>query len=170
MRQSCAIPLSLGSKQTQAVSEFGEEPFKACVDKIKDYIFAGDCMQVVPSQRMSMEFTDNPACPLPRPAHAQPFALPLLLRFRRFPHRRSSPEILVRRERDDVIVRPIAGTRLRGKTPAEDLANEQDLLSDAKEIAEHVMLIDLGRNDVGRISKTGEVKVTDKMVIEKYSM
>ncbi|MGN6893613.1 chorismate-binding protein, partial [Neisseria sp. P0015.S009] len=77
--------------------------------------------------------------------------------------------ILVRRERDDVIVRPIAGTRLRGKTPAEDLANEQDLLSDAKEIAEHVMLIDLGRNDVGRISKTGEVKVTDKMVIEKYS-
>ena len=68
-----------------------------------------------------------------------------------------------------VIVRPIAGTRLRGKTPAEDLANEQDLLSDAKEIAEHVMLIDLGRNDVGCISKTGEVKVTDKMVIEKYS-
>jgi len=154
LRQSCAIPLSLGSKHTEAVSEFGEEPFKACVDKIKDYIFAGDCMQVVPSQRMSMEFTE-------------PYLF--YYDFGDFHIVGSSPEILVRRERDDVIVRPIAGTRLRGKTPAEDLANEQDLLSDAKEIAEHVMLIDLGRNDVGRISKTGEVKVTDKMVIEKYS-
>ena len=81
----------------------------------------------------------------------------------------SSPEILVRRERDTLIVRPIAGTRLRGKTPAEDLANEHDLLHDAKEIAEHVMLIDLGRNDVGRVSQTGQVSVTDKMVIERYS-
>ena len=84
LRQSCAIPLSLGSKHTEAVSEFGEEPFKACVNKIKDYIFAGDCMQVVPSQRMSIH--RQPARPLPRPAHAQPFALPLLLRFRRFPY------------------------------------------------------------------------------------
>ena len=169
LRQSCAIPLSLGSKQTQAVSEFGEEPFKACVNKIKDYIFAGDCMQVVPSQRMSMEFTDNPLALYRALRTLNPSPYMFYYDFGDFHIVGSSPEILVRRERDDVIVRPIAGTRLRGKTPAEDLANEQDLLSDAKEIAEHVMLIDLGRNDVGRISKTGEVKVTDKMVIEKYS-
>jgi anthranilate synthase component 1 len=81
----------------------------------------------------------------------------------------ASPEILVRRERDNIIVRPIAGTRLRGQTADEDLAQEQDLLSDAKEIAEHVMLIDLGRNDVGRVSETGKVNVTEKMVVERYS-
>ena len=81
----------------------------------------------------------------------------------------SSPEILVRRERDKVVVRPIAGTRLRGATPEQDLANERDLLNDPKEIAEHTMLIDLGRNDVGRISQIGKVAVTDKMVVEKYS-
>jgi len=169
LRQSCAIPLSLDSKHTEAVSEFGEEPFKACVDKIKDYIFAGDCMQVVPSQRMSMEFTDSPLALYRALRTLNPSPYLFYYDFGDFHIVGSSPEILVRRERDDVIVRPIAGTRLRGKTPAEDLANEQDLLSDAKEIAEHVMLIDLGRNDVGRISKTGEVKVTDKMVIEKYS-
>lgn len=162
LRQSCAIPLSLGSKHTEAVSEFGEEPFKTCVDKIKDYIFAGDCMQVVPSQRMSMEFTDSPLALYRALRTLNPSPYLFYYDFGDFHIVGSSPEILVRRERDDVIVRPIAGTRLRGKTPAEDLANEQDLLSDAKEIAEHVMLIDLGRNDVGRISKTGEVKVTDK--------
>lgn len=169
LRQSCAIPLSLGSRRTEAVSEFGETPFKACVEKIKDYIFAGDCMQVVPSQRMSMEFTDSPLALYRALRTLNPSPYLFYYDFGDFHVVGSSPEILVRRERDNVIVRPIAGTRLRGKTPAEDAANEQDLLNDAKEIAEHVMLIDLGRNDVGRISRTGEVKVTDKMVIEKYS-
>lgn len=169
LRQSCAIPLSLGSKITQAHSEFGEEPFKACVRTVKDYIFAGDCMQVVPSQRMSMEYTDSPLSLYRALRTLNPSPYMFYYDFDDFHIVGSSPEILVRRERDNVIVRPIAGTRLRGKTAAEDLANEQDLLSDAKEIAEHVMLIDLGRNDVGRIAQTGEVKVTDKMVIEKYS-
>ena len=81
----------------------------------------------------------------------------------------ASPEILVRREHNRITVRPIAGTRLRGQTPAEDAALAAELLSDEKEIAEHVMLIDLGRNDVGRVSQTGQVAVTDKMVIERYS-
>jgi anthranilate synthase component 1 len=81
----------------------------------------------------------------------------------------SSPEILVRLEDDTVTVRPIAGTRRRGKTPEEDLALEKDLLADPKEIAEHLMLIDLGRNDAGRVAETGSVKVTDKMIIERYS-
>lgn len=169
LRQSSSIPLSLGSRATQAKSEFGEEPFKNCVAKIKDYIFAGDCMQVVPSQRMNMEYTDNPLSLYRALRTLNPSPYMFYYDFDDFHIVGSSPEILVRRERDNVIVRPIAGTRLRGQTPAEDLANEQDLLSDAKEIAEHVMLIDLGRNDVGRISETGEVKVTDKMVIEKYS-
>ncbi|QEY24675.1 anthranilate synthase component I [Neisseria animalis] len=169
LRQNCAIPLSLGSAHTEAASEFGEEPFKACVEKIKDYIFAGDCMQVVPSQRMSMTYTDSPLALYRALRTLNPSPYMFYYDFDDFHIVGSSPEILVRRERDNVIVRPIAGTRLRGKTPAEDLANEQDLLADAKEIAEHVMLIDLGRNDVGRISETGQVKVTDKMVIEKYS-
>ncbi|MCF7521338.1 anthranilate synthase component I [Neisseria sp. ZJ106] len=169
LRQSCAIPLSLGNSRTEAVSEFGEEPFKACVDKVKDYIFAGDCMQVVPSQRMSMPYHDSPLSLYRALRTLNPSPYMFYYDFDDFHIVGSSPEILVRREQDNVIVRPIAGTRLRGKTPAEDLANEQDLLNDAKEIAEHVMLIDLGRNDVGRISQTGEVKVTDKMVIEKYS-
>lgn len=169
LRQSSAIPLSLGSRRTEAASEFGAEPFKACVSKIKDYIFAGDCMQVVPSQRMSLEYTDSPLSLYRALRTLNPSPYMFYYDFNDFHIVGSSPEILVRRERDNVIVRPIAGTRLRGQTPAEDLANEQDLLSDAKEIAEHVMLIDLGRNDVGRISQTGQVKITDKMVVEKYS-
>ncbi len=169
LRQSCAIPLSLGSAATQPTSEFGEAPFKACVDKIKEYIFAGDCMQVVPSQRMTMPYTDSPLALYRALRTLNPSPYMFYYDFDDFHIVGSSPEILVRREKDNVVVRPIAGTRLRGKTPAEDSANEQDLLSDAKEIAEHVMLIDLGRNDVGRISQTGQVSVTDKMVVEKYS-
>lgn len=169
LRLSCAIPLSLGSAHTEAVSEFGQDPFKACVDQIKEYIFAGDCMQVVPSQRMTMPYTDSPLALYRALRTLNPSPYMFYYDFDDFHIVGSSPEILVRREKDNVVVRPIAGTRLRGKTPAEDLANEQDLLSDAKEIAEHVMLIDLGRNDVGRISQTGQVAVTDKMVVEKYS-
>ena len=169
LRQSCAIPLSLGSTKTEPTSEFGEEPFKSCVSKIKDYIFAGDCMQVVPSQRMSMPYHDSPLSLYRALRTLNPSPYMFYYHFDDFYIVGSSPEILVRRECDNVIVRPIAGTRLRGKTPAEDAANEQSLLNDAKEIAEHVMLIDLGRNDVGRIAETGQVRVTDKMVIEKYS-
>ncbi|WP_338809051.1 anthranilate synthase component I [Neisseria leonii] len=169
LRQNCAIPLSLGSSRTEAVSGFGEQAFRSCVAKIKDYIFAGDCMQVVASQRMSLPYRDSPLALYRALRTLNPSPYLFYYDFGDFHIVGSSPEILVRREQDNVIVRPIAGTRLRGKTPAEDTANEQDLLADAKEIAEHVMLIDLGRNDIGRISQTGQVKVTDKMVIEKYS-
>lgn len=170
LRQSCAIPLSLGNNITpNAVSEFGEENFKSCVNKIKEYIFAGDCMQVVPSQRMIMPYEDNPLSLYRALRTLNPSPYMFYYHFDDFHIVGSSPEILVRREQDNIIVRPIAGTRLRGKNPLEDLANEQDLLNDEKEIAEHVMLIDLGRNDVGSISQTGEVNVTEKMKIEKYS-
>ena len=169
LRQNCAIPLSLGSDKTEAASSFGQEPFKACVEKIKDYICSGDCMQVVPSQRMGMPFADSPLSLYRALRTLNPSPYLFYYNFDDFHIVGSSPEILVRREKDKVIVRPIAGTRLRGATPEEDAANEQDLLNDAKEIAEHVMLIDLGRNDVGRISQTGQVRVTEKMTVEKYS-
>ncbi|MDO4997994.1 MAG: anthranilate synthase component I [Neisseria sp.] len=169
LREPYSIPLSLGSETTEATSEFGQEAFENCVRQIKEYIFAGDCMQVVPSQRMSMPFKDSPLALYRALRTLNPSPYMFYYDFGDFHVVGASPEILVRREREQVIVRPIAGTRLRGKTPAEDLANEQDLLADAKEIAEHVMLIDLGRNDVGRISQTGKVEVTDKMVVERYS-
>ncbi|WP_373740121.1 anthranilate synthase component I [Neisseria sp.] len=169
LRQSAVIPLSLGSAKTEPQHETGEARYKEYVRRIREYILDGDCMQVVPSQRMKLPFADNPLSLYRALRTLNPSPYMFYYDFGDFHIVGSSPEILVRRERDTVIVRPIAGTRLRGKTPAEDLANEQDLLSDAKEIAEHVMLIDLGRNDVGRVSNTGEVKVTDKMVIERYS-
>ena len=169
LRQSCAIPLSLGSPATEPEHETGEARYKEYVRKIRQYILDGDCMQVVPSQRMKLKFTDNPLSLYRALRTLNPSPYMFYYDSGDFHIVGSSPEILVRRERDTLIVRPIAGTRLRGKTPAEDLANEHDLLHDAKEIAEHVMLIDLGRNDVGRVSQTGQVSVTDKMVIERYS-
>ncbi len=169
LRQSCAIPLSLGSPATEPEHETGEARYKEYVRTIRQYILDGDCMQVVPSQRMKLKFTDNPLSLYRALRTLNPSPYMFYYDFGDFHIVGSSPEILVRRERDTLIVRPIAGTRLRGKTPAEDLANEHDLLHDAKEIAEHVMLIDLGRNDVGRVSQTGQVSVTDKMVIERYS-
>lgn len=169
LRQSAAIPLSLGSRETEPQHETSASRYKEYVRRIREYILDGDCMQVVPSQRMKLEFTDNPLSLYRALRTLNPSPYMFYYDFGGFHVVGSSPEILVRRERDNIIVRPIAGTRLRGQTPAEDAANEQDLLSDAKEIAEHVMLIDLGRNDVGRVSQTGKVKLTDKMVIERYS-
>ena len=169
LRQSCAIPLSLGSAPTVPQSETGEARYKEYVRKIRQYILNGDCMQVVPSQRMSMEYRDNPLSLYRALRTLNPSPYMFYYDFGDFHVVGASPEILVRREGNNVVVRPIAGTRLRGKTPAEDAAMAEDLLSDAKEIAEHVMLIDLGRNDVGRVSQTGKVYVTDKMIIEKYS-
>ncbi len=153
----------------EAASEFGEAAFKAAVDRAKRYITEGDIMQVVLSQRMS------------RPFHAHPLSLYRSLRSLNpspymfyydmggFQVVGSSPEILVRLEGDTVTVRPIAGTRPRGKTREEDAQLEQDLLADPKERAEHVQLMDLGRNDVGRVARVGSVKVTENMVIERYS-
>lgn len=169
LRQCVAIPLSLGGEVTQAQHLTGEARYKSYVQKVRDYILDGDCMQVVPSQRMSLPFSEKPLSLYRALRTLNPSPYLFYYDFGDFHIVGSSPEILVRREKDNVVVRPIAGTRLRGATPEQDAHNAAELLADEKEIAEHVMLIDLGRNDVGRISQTGKVQVTDKMVIEKYS-
>jgi anthranilate synthase component 1 len=150
-------------------SSFTREDYERAVDTIKEYILAGDCMQVVPSQRMSIDFQAAPI-DLYRALRAfNPTPYMYFFNFGDFHVVGSSPEVLVRVEDNLVTVRPIAGTRPRGATEEADRALEQDLLSDEKEIAEHLMLIDLGRNDTGRVSQTGSVRLTEKMVIERYS-
>ncbi|MZR63627.1 anthranilate synthase component I [Alcanivorax sp. DP30] len=150
-------------------SEFPEEQFKAGVEKVREYILAGDVMQVVPAQRMSCPFK-APALDLYRALrYLNPSPYMFYLDLDDFHIAGSSPEILARAEQGAVTVRPIAGTRKRGATAEEDRALEADLLADPKEIAEHLMLIDLGRNDVGRVAKPGKVNLTDKMVVERYS-
>ncbi|CAH1385864.1 anthranilate synthase component I [Candidatus Nitrotoga sp. M5] len=169
LRQPVKIPRAQQFPPQQAVSEFGEEAYKQAVEKAKRYIFDGDMMQVVPSQRMSQTF---PAEPLNlyrvlRSINPSPY----MFYYDMGDHHvvGASPEILVRLEGNNVTVRPIAGTRPRGKTPQQDTQLAQELLSDPKELAEHLMLIDLGRNDVGRVAQQGTVKLTEKMVIERYS-
>ncbi|MED5387559.1 MAG: chorismate-binding protein, partial [Pseudomonadota bacterium] len=134
-----------------------------------EYILAGDVMQVVPAQRMSCPF-QAPALDLYRALrYLNPSPYMFYLDLGDFHIAGSSPEILTRAEQGSVTVRPIAGTRKRGANSEEDQALEADLLADPKEIAEHLMLIDLGRNDVGRVAKPGKVTLTDKMVVERYS-
>ncbi len=150
-------------------ASFTEEGYKSAVETIKEYVKAGDLMQCVPSQRMSIAFD---AAPLDlyrslRTLNPSPY----MFFFNLGDHYvvGSSPEILARLEGEEITLRPIAGTRKRGATAEEDAELEQDLLNDPKERAEHVMLIDLGRNDVGRISVDGSVELTDTMTIERYS-
>ena len=150
-------------------SSFTREDYERAVDTIKEYMLAGDCMQVVPSQRMSIDFAAAPIDLYRALRCFNPTPYMYFFNFGDFHVVGSSPEVLVRVEDGLVTVRPIAGTRPRGATEEADLALERDLLSDAKEIAEHLMLIDLGRNDAGRVSETGTVKVTEQMVIERYS-
>ncbi|MBB3102078.1 anthranilate synthase component I [Azomonas macrocytogenes] len=150
-------------------ASFTREDYERAVGRIKEYILAGDCMQVVPSQRMSIDFQAAPIDLYRALRCFNPTPYMYFFNFGDFHVVGSSPEVLVRVEEGLVTVRPIAGTRPRGASEEADSALEQDLLSDAKEIAEHLMLIDLGRNDVGRVSETGSVKVTEKMVIERYS-
>ncbi|MCP5352427.1 MAG: anthranilate synthase component I [Chromatiales bacterium] len=151
------------------VSGFGEANFKAAVERIREYIIDGDAMQVVLSQRMSVPFEAEPL-DLYRVLRAlNPSPYMFFLNLDDFHVVGSSPEILVRLEEGEVTVRPIAGTRRRGHTEDEDKALEAELLADPKEIAEHLMLIDLGRNDTGRVAEIGSVKLTDRMVIERYS-
>jgi anthranilate synthase component 1 len=169
LRQPIEPPLSLPSKQTEATSEFGEQAFKDAVSSAKRYIVDGDIMQVVLAQRLSMPFHESPLALYRALRSLNPSPYMFFYHFDDFHVVGSSPEILVRREQDTVTVRPIAGTRPRGKTREEDAALAEELLADPKEIAEHVMLMDLGRNDVGRVAQTGSVHVTDNMVIERYS-
>lgn len=151
------------------VSGFTQQGFEEAVLKAKEYIVAGDVMQVVLSQRLSIPFSAEPLDLYRALRCLNPSPYMYFLNLGDFHIVGSSPEILVRLEDDTVTVRPIAGTRPRGKTAVEDTALEQDLLADPKELAEHLMLIDLGRNDAGRVSKIGTVELTDKMIIERYS-
>ena len=150
-------------------SGFTEASYKQAVDRIKQYITEGDCMQVVLSQRLSIDFDASPLDLYRglRALNPSPYMFYLNLGDHHVVG--SSPEILVRYEQGEVTVRPLAGTRPRGADEAEDQRLESELLADPKEIAEHLMLIDLGRNDIGRIAQTGSVTVSDRMDIERYS-
>ena len=155
--------------ESDFISGFNQEKFEAAVGHIKEYVLDGDVMQTVISQRMSIPF-EAPPLNLYRSLRVlNPSPYMYFLDLGDFQIVGSSPEILARVEDDEVTVRPIAGTRKRGATDAEDRAMEAELLADPKEIAEHLMLIDLGRNDAGRVSETGTVKLTDKMIVERYS-
>jgi anthranilate synthase component I len=155
--------------ERNASSDFTYESYAAAVDRIKDYVLAGDVMQVVPSQRMSVPFSAPPLNLYRALRNLNPSPYMYFLDLGDFHIVGSSPEILARLEQGEVTVRPIAGTRRRGRSEEEDRAMEAELLSDPKELAEHLMLIDLGRNDVGRIARTGSVRLTERMVVERYS-
>ncbi|MCG5501683.1 anthranilate synthase component I [Ectothiorhodospira lacustris] len=155
--------------ESDFISGFTEDGFKAAVDRCKQYIVDGDVMQVVLSQRLSIPYGARPLdlYRALRSLNPSPYMFYLDLGDHHVVG--SSPEILVRLEDEVVTVRPIAGTRPRGEDEADDRALEQDLLADPKEIAEHLMLIDLGRNDAGRVSRIGSVQLTERMVVERYS-
>ncbi len=169
---SASYPMTIGCEtiaESDFVSGFTREGFENAVRRSREYIAAGDIMQVVLSQRLSTPYLARPIDVYRALRSLNPSPYMYFMDFGDTQVVGASPEILVRKEGDQVTVRPIAGTRPRGRDKAEDQALERDLLADPKEIAEHVMLIDLGRNDVGRVAETGQVELTDKMVIERYS-
>ncbi|CUH88713.1 Anthranilate synthase component 1 [Phaeobacter sp. CECT 5382] len=151
------------------VSNFTKAGYMAAVEKAKDYIRAGDIFQVVPAQRWSQEFPLPPFALYRSLRRTNPSPFMFYFNFGGFQVIGASPEILVRVFGNEVTIRPIAGTRPRGETPEEDKANELDLLADKKELAEHLMLLDLGRNDTGRVAKIGTVRPTEQFIIERYS-
>ncbi|BBB25256.1 anthranilate synthase component I [Amphritea japonica] len=155
--------------ESEFKSSFGEQQYKDSVDRIKEYILSGDVMQTVISQRMTIPFTSSPLDLYRALRCLNPSPYMYVLHLDDHHVVGSSPEILARVEDNVVTVRPIAGTRPRGATEAEDQALEKDLLEDPKEIAEHLMLIDLGRNDVGRVAEIGKVELTTQMAVERYS-
>ena len=175
LREPVRIPFSGPSEKTDIHRAFSKEDFLKAVGVAKEYIAAGDVMQVVLGQRLSKPFSDSPLSLYRALRSLNPSPYMFFYQFEDFQVVGASPEILVRQEDREgiehsvVTVRPIAGTRPRGKSVSEDQALADDLLADPKEIAEHVMLIDLARNDVGRIAQVGSVKVTEQMVIERYS-
>lgn len=165
-----AINLQAEDKAEQLfTSHTGEPAFSDSVNRIKDYVLAGDTMQVVVSQRLSMDFDAEPLNLYRALRSLNPSPYMYFVDLGDHQIVGSSPEILARLEDNEVTVRPIAGTRRRGHTEAEDQALEQELLADPKEIAEHLMLIDLGRNDVGRVANIGSVELSEKMIVERYS-
>ena len=150
-------------------SNFTKEGYMQAVEKAKDYIRAGDIFQVVPAQRWTQDFPLPPFALYRSLRRTNPSPFMFFFNFGAFQVIGASPEILVRVFGNEVTIRPIAGTRPRGKTPEEDLALQQDLLADKKELAEHLMLLDLGRNDVGRVAKIGTVRPTEEFIVERYS-
>ncbi len=153
----------------EPVSNMSREQFHAVVKKAVEYIKAGDAFQIVPSQRFRFPFALPPIALYRALRRLNPSPFLFILDFGDFSVVGSSPEILVRVRDGKVTIRPLAGTRKRGATPEEDKALEKDLLADPKELAEHLMLLDLGRNDVGRVAKVGTVKVTEQFIVERYS-
>jgi len=154
---------------SEPVSNFARADYLAAVEKAKDYIRAGDIFQVVPSQRWTQAFPEPPFALYRALRRTNPSPFMFFFNFGPFQIVGASPEILVRVFGGQVTIRPIAGTRKRGATPEEDRALEADLLSDQKELAEHLMLLDLGRNDVGRVAKIGTVRPTEEFIVERYS-
>ena len=151
------------------VSNFTHDGYLAAVETAKDYIKAGDIFQVVPSQRWTQDFRAPPFALYRSLRRTNPSPFMFFFNFGGFQVIGASPEILVRVFGNEVTIRPIAGTRPRGATPAEDNANEADLMADQKELAEHLMLLDLGRNDTGKVSKIGTVRPTEQFIVERYS-
>ncbi len=169
LRPPVDIPAETATATTTAQSEFGAEGYQRAVARAREYIAAGDIMQVVLSQRMSMPFAASPLSLYRALRSLNPSPYMFYYDFGDFHVVGASPEILVRKEGDVVTLRPIAGTRPRGAGRESDEALAAEMLADPKEIAEHVMLLDLGRNDVGRVAAIGSVKVTEQMAIERYS-
>ena len=154
---------------SNAVSNTSKDDYFKVVEKAKDYIRAGDIFQVVPSQRWTQDFKLPPFSLYRALRRTNPSPYMFYFNFGEFQVIGASPEILVRVQGSEVTIRPIAGTRMRGKTVEEDKALEADLLADPKELAEHLMLLDLGRNDVGRVAKIGTVNPNEQFIIERYS-
>jgi anthranilate synthase component I len=169
LRDPVVIPYQTATEVSVAKSEFGAEAYQAAVARSREYIAAGDVMQVVISQRMQRPFSAPPLSLYRALRSLNPSPYMFYYDFGDFHVVGASPEILVRKEGADITLRPIAGTRPRGATREADEVLATELLADPKEVAEHVMLLDLGRNDVGRVAQTGSVQVTDRMVIERYS-
>lgn len=178
LRQPVEIPYSLASLVTEEERSFPKEDYLAAVAKAKEHIAAGDLMQVQVGQVINKPFRDSPLSLYRSLRSLNPSPFMYYYNFDDFHVVGSSPEILVRQEhvldtegeeRTEVTIRPLAGTRRRGQTPDEDKALAEELRNDPKEIAEHVMLIDLARNDIGRIAETGTVEVTEQLSVENYS-
>lgn len=168
-RQNPPSPVRSPFTPSPLRSNFSKEDYMKVVERAKEYIRAGDIIQVVPSQRFSTEVHCEPFDIYRALRSINPSPYLFYLKMNDMILMGSSPEVMVRLEGNQIELRPIAGTRPRGKTPEEDLRMEKDLLADEKEKAEHIMLVDLGRNDVGRVSEIGSVRVTELMTVEKYS-
>ena len=174
LRRGVEVPVATASVRTDAVREFAKEDYLKAVARAHEYVLAGDLMQVQIGQRIRKPYVDSPLSLYRALRSLNPSPYMYFYNFGDMQIVGASPEILVRNEtapdgQKKVTLRPIAGTRPRGVTPERDAELAKELLADQKEIAEHVMLIDLARNDLGRISEIGSVKVTDRLVIEKYS-